>query len=208
MKDDMISRQAAISEIMEDLKDRSLHDDPATPEDYAEGYDEGIRNAAAIVLQVPSAQSGGEDARSMCGECDAWNQYKSRKPCEDAVSRFEVLRLIDYSSHDLNDSVDNRYMQNEIKQLPSVVPKQPGWIYIEEALPKTIINEHTLDYQEYNCLCDFGDNGFDVRTYKFGNGHFWNGGGNVDKYVTAWQPLPEIPDALKQKPLEGGQDEN
>ena len=53
---DLISRQAAISEIMEDIKDRSLHDDPATPEDYAEGYDEGIRNAAAIVLQMPSAQ--------------------------------------------------------------------------------------------------------------------------------------------------------
>lgn len=56
MVGDLISRQAAISEIMEDLKDRSLHDDPATPEDYAEGYDEGIRNAAAIVLQMPSAQ--------------------------------------------------------------------------------------------------------------------------------------------------------
>lgn len=53
---DTIYRQAAISEIMEDLEDRSLHDDPATPEDYAEGYDEGIRNAAAIVLQMPSAQ--------------------------------------------------------------------------------------------------------------------------------------------------------
>ena len=52
----LIDREAAISEIMEDIKDRSLHDDPATPEDYAEGYDEGIRNAAAIVLQMPSAQ--------------------------------------------------------------------------------------------------------------------------------------------------------
>lgn len=132
---DLISRWAAISEIMEDLKDRSLHDDPATPEDYAEGYDEGIRNAAAIVLQVSSAQQ---------------------------------------------------------------------WTYVEEELPKTIINEHTHDYQEYNCLCDFGDYGFDVRTYKFGNGHFWNGGGIVDKYVTAWQPLPEIPDALKPQPWEGG----
>lgn len=85
---------------------------------------------------------------------------------------------------------------------------QPGWTYIEEALPKTIINQHTHDYQEYNCLCDFDDYGFDVRTYKFGNGHFWNGGGIVDKYVTAWQPLPEIPDALKPKPWEGGQDGN
>ena len=81
-----------------------------------------------------------------------------------------------------------------LRELPHA---QPGWTYIEEALPKTIINEHTHDYQEYNCLCDFGDNGFDVRTYKFGNGHFWNGGGTVDKYVTAWQPLPKIPDELK-----------
>lgn len=53
---DLISRQAAISEIMEDINDRSLHDDPGTSEDYAEGYDEGIRNAAAIVLQMPSAE--------------------------------------------------------------------------------------------------------------------------------------------------------
>ena len=95
--------------------------------------------------------------------------------------------------------------EDEIKRLP---PAQPGWTYIEEALPKTIINKHTSDYQEYNCLCDFGDYGFDVRTYKFGNGHFWNGGGIVDKYVTAWQPLPEIPDALKPQPWEGVQDES
>ena len=126
--------------------------------------------------------------------------------CEDAVSRFKVLQLIDYSSNDLNDSVDNRCFQNQIKELPSVTPKQQRWIYIEEELPKTIINTHTHDYQEYICLCDFGDNGFDVRTYKFGYGHFWNGGGIVDKYVTAWQSLPEIPDTLRQKPLEGGQD--
>ena len=26
--------------------------------------------------QMPSAQSG-EDIRAMCGECDAWNQYKN-----------------------------------------------------------------------------------------------------------------------------------
>ena len=87
------------------------------------------------------------------------------------------------------------------------VPPAQQWTYVEVELPETIINEHTHDYQEYNCLCDFGDYGFDVRTYKFGNGHFWNGGGAVDKYVTAWQPLPEIPDALKQKSWERGQDE-
>lgn len=92
-------------------------------------------------------------------------------------------------------------------EILKTMPPAQQWTYVEVELPETIINEHTHDYQEYNCLCDFGDYGFDVRTFKFGNGHFWNGGGAVDKYVTAWQPLPEIPDALKQKPWEGGQDE-
>ena len=95
---------------------------------------------------------------------------------------------------------------NEVYRAIYGLPPAQQWTYVEVELPETIINEHTHDYQEYNCLCDFGDYGFDVRTYKFGNGHFWNGGGTVDKYVTAWQPLPEIPDALKQKPWEGGQD--
>ena len=90
-----------------------------------------------------------------------------------------------------------------LMQLPSA---QPGWTYIEEEIPETIINKHTHDFQEYNCLCDFDEYGFDVRTYKFGNGHFWNGGGIVDKYVIAWKPLPEIPDALKREPWEGGQE--
>ena len=99
----------------------------------------------------------------------------------------------------------NRVIRQTVEDMKAA---QPGWTYIEEALPETIINEHTHDYQEYNCLCDFGEYGFDVRTYKFGNGHFWNGGGIVDKYVTAWQPLPEIPDALKPQPWEGVQDES
>lgn len=56
--------------------------------------------------------------------------------CEDAVSRFEVLRLIDYSSNDLNDSVDNWYFQGKVKELPSVTPKQPGWIPCSKKLPE------------------------------------------------------------------------
>lgn len=74
---DLISRQAAISEIMEDIKDRSLHDDPATPEDYAEGYDEGIRNAAAIVLQMPSAQPGWIPCSECEKRCERWEHLKT-----------------------------------------------------------------------------------------------------------------------------------
>lgn len=119
---------------------------------------------------------------------------------DDTISRQGVLRLLNAVPSE--EFATKAMLISGVKALPSA---QQEWTYIEEELPKTIINQHTHDYQEYNCLCDFGDNGFDVRIYKFGNGHFWNGGGNVDKYVIAWQPLPEIPDALKPKPWEGGQ---
>ena len=53
---DLISRRETIDEIMKELKDRSLHDDEETSEDFADGYDEGIRNAATRVYLMPSAQ--------------------------------------------------------------------------------------------------------------------------------------------------------
>jgi len=134
-----------------------------------------------IPFALPSATVGGTDTISRSMAIDAfapYAEYESNRTNAEWVRRINMV----------------------LTALPSA---QPGWTYIEEALPKTIINEHTHDFQEYNCLCDFGEYGFDVRTYKFGNGHFWNGGGAVDKYVTAWQPLPEIPDALEQKSWEG-----
>lgn len=90
-------------------------------------------------------------------------------------------------------------MVHAIKHLQSAAQPEQHWIYVEQELPKTVINEVTHRYQEYNCLCDFGDGGMDVRTYQFGYGHFRNGPGEVDKYVIAWMPLPEIPDELRGK---------
>ena len=54
MKDDTISRAAAIDAL-------------------AEWHDEAITNR---LNNLPSAQPV-EDASAMCGECDAWNQYKN-----------------------------------------------------------------------------------------------------------------------------------
>jgi len=111
--------------------------------------------------------------------------------CEDAVSRFEVLRLIDYSSNDLNDAVDNRYMQNEIKQLPSVTPKQPGWIPVTERLPER--------YDNY--LITTEDEDTDIGTFHPGFKQ-WSicdaDGFRLTDGVLAWCELP--------KPWEGGQD--
>ena len=174
-KEDLISRRAAIKAIEAHLR---TYTEPYVLSEREDAINYGLNVAADVVENLPPAQPG----------------------CEDAVSRDALDILIEEAQTAwLKGDILLMYpaLKKGLKKIPPVTPKQPGWTYIEEALPKTIINEHTHDYQEYNCLCDFGDYGFDVRTYKFGDGHFWNGGGIVDKYVTAWQPLPEIPDALK-----------
>lgn len=64
------------------------------------------------------------------------------------------------------------------------------WIPCSERLPEEKINPITSDYQEY-CVTFSDGEIFDIRHYKFGKGHWWNYGKKMDKYVIAWQPLPE-----------------
>lgn len=65
-----------------------------------------------------------------------------------------------------------------------------GWITVEERLPEGRINPITNDFYEYQVTAKFGGY-IDVRHYKFGRGHWWHGPAIVDKYVIAWQPIPE-----------------
>jgi hypothetical protein len=66
------------------------------------------------------------------------------------------------------------------------------WISVKDRMPEEKINPYTQDYQEVICLLStrFGS---DVRVYKFGGGHFWNGPCDIDKYITHWMYLPEPP---------------
>lgn len=58
---DLISRQAAIE----------------TVKKHYRGFDNDLLEVIAYEMErLPSAQPG-EDIRAMCGECDAWNQYKN-----------------------------------------------------------------------------------------------------------------------------------
>lgn len=66
MKDDTISRQAAI-DALNGLTEIYLNNLPPTI-DRADAVD--------VIKALPSAQPM-EDARAMCGECDAWNKYKN-----------------------------------------------------------------------------------------------------------------------------------
>lgn len=65
-----------------------------------------------------------------------------------------------------------------------------GWIPVDERPPEEKINPASQDFYEYQVTAKFG-NVKDVRHYKYGNGHWWHGFGNVDKYVTAWRERPE-----------------
>lgn len=64
------------------------------------------------------------------------------------------------------------------------------WIPCDVALPEEKINPVTMDYYEYEVTFQ-SDDLSDIRHYKFGDGHWWNGPGIMDKYVTAWRQRPE-----------------
>ena len=50
----LVDKEVVLKEIEEELKDRSLHEANDISEDYAEGYDEGIRNAYFRANNVPA----------------------------------------------------------------------------------------------------------------------------------------------------------
>lgn len=68
-----------------------------------------------------------------------------------------------------------------------------GWIYCGDGnnFPEEKINPVTKDFCEYQVTFECDDVS-DVRHYKFGNGHWWNGPEIMDKYVTAWR-APILP---------------
>lgn len=71
-------------------------------------------------------------------------------------------------------------------------PTVSGWISVKDRLPEENVNQYTQDYQEVLCVLStrFGS---DVRVYKFGKGHFWNGPTEIDRMISHWMPFPEPP---------------
>lgn len=59
-----------------------------------------------------------------------------------------------------------------------------GWIPCSERLPEEKINPITKDFCEYQVTFKSEDV-TDIRHYKFGRGHWWNGSGIMDEYVIA-----------------------
>ena len=62
------------------------------------------------IKQLPSVTPLPQEDR--CSECDAWHQYKLKKPCEDAISREAALKIASMDSE----------IYIGINNLPSVAP--------------------------------------------------------------------------------------
>ena len=68
--------------------------------------------------------------------------------------------------------------------------RKKDWTPVSEGLPEGGINPITQDFYQYPVTFRNGDV-YDVRYYKFGNGHWWHGAQIMDGFVTAWKDLPE-----------------
>ena len=75
---------------------------------------------------------------------------------------------------------------DELRKVKSV----DRWIPCSERLPDKDVNPVTRDYYEYPVTIKI-DGVADVRYYKFGKGHWWNGPECMDKCVIAWKERPE-----------------
>ena len=96
------------------------------------------------------------------------------------IKRFKQLAGVD--------TLANMFISDVIKEIKRQ-SKIGGWIPCSERLPEEKINPVTNDFYEYQVTFK-SDKVTDVRHYKFGRGHWWNCGQNMDKYVTAWrEPL-------------------
>ena len=75
-----------------------------------------------------------------------------------------------------------------------------GWISVKDRLPEGKVNPVSQDFYEYQVTAKF-EGLKDVRHYKYGNGHWWNGPGIVDDYVIAWKenPVPYRPERSEEE---------
>ena len=90
-----------------------------------------------------------------CGRCDDdMTQYATRQqPCEDAVSREDVIALIQCSEYELQDRVDNDAMCDDVRKLPSVTVRQTGEWIEEEGWDGDVYYECSVCKEPF-CLID------------------------------------------------------
>jgi hypothetical protein len=104
---------------------------------------------------------------------------KKQEPCEDAVSRAEVLNLVRFNAFHVKSQI------KAIENMPSVTPQEPRWIPVTERLP-----EESDDYLVTN---DDGDVEMAYfahpKDYAISKGEWREICYEED--VIAWMPLPK-----------------
>ena len=110
---------------------------------------------------------------------------------EEATTNDLISRqaLLDDFRHTITGNSDTFDWLNMIARQPAV-DKDDGWIPVEDRLPEEKVNSVSQDFCEYQVTAIF-EGLLDVRHYKYGRGHWWNGPGIVDKYVIAWRERPD-----------------
>ncbi len=108
------------------------------------------------------------------------------------VERLNKLKDSCWARAKKENNINFARKQLVISQIIGIINTQPkidGWITCSERLPEEKINPVTEDFYEYQVTFQSKDV-TDIRHYKFGRGHWWNGPGIMDEYVTAWrEPL-------------------
>lgn len=90
-----------------------------------------------------------------------------QEPCEDAVSRAEVLNLVRLNAFHAKSQI------KAIENMPSVTPQEPRWIPVTERLPEE-------------------DGGYLVTVKRgYVTTAVWIGITKLWNEVTAWMPLPK-----------------
>lgn len=121
----------------------------------------------------------------------AADRMKPAQPgCEDAVSRADVDILIEEAQTAwLRGDILLMYpaLKKGLQKVPSVTPKQPGWIPVTERLP--------TENNSYLVWMPFTPEGHHITVAEW-CGSYWN----IKTPIMAWMPLPT--------PWEGGQDES
>ena len=141
--DDLISRQAAIDAL------RTCYDTETITMDNGDEYI-NYEDAVGEIEQLPPAQP---------------------EPCEDAVSREEVLNCLEWQYPD-------KTPRTKIMELPPVTPKQ-RWIPCSDRLPEKQTKVLVVDFGEVD------------TAYLNSEGRWMDFHGDKLKDVKAWMPLPK-----------------
>ena len=111
-----------------------------------------------------------------------------QEPCEDVVSRQEVLNTLDkrFDSIPVGQTTEILLLRKDLRELPPVTPT--GWITVIERMPKPNETEHMIA-KYYLVQNEYGDMmvaRWDGKGWK----QMYQPNSYLEDDVIAWMPLP------------------